>query len=120
VQAIRKTCLRFVAASLLAITAGCQTNGTNDASKPNPSGAKELLADEGEVQLYVVVKVDGSIKRACIHKSSGSRTMDDFALRWVREHWKWPPADKTRRYLVPFEFHARDKMQPATGPASAP
>ena len=105
---IPKAILSIAAIVLLVVLLGCQANCARAPSARAVSGLVGLQQASAELQLYLVVNPGGSIKEARIHKSSGSQTLDDYTLHWVRKHWKWPRADCERTFIVPFKFRLND------------
>jgi len=58
---------------------------------PYPQEARRAH-EEGTVLLRVLVRPDGGVAAVELVQSSGYRTLDDSALRTVREHWTFVPA----------------------------
>ncbi|MEO1995312.1 MAG: energy transducer TonB, partial [Planctomycetaceae bacterium] len=66
------------------------------------------LGREGRVVLHVRVDIQGRVRDARVHSSSGTRALDQAALEAVRR-WKFRPALRGRRpvehaVLVPVSF----------------
>lgn len=58
---------------------------------PYPDQARRL-GEQGTVQLRIDVATDGSVSDASVVKSSGSPTLDEAAVAWVKDHWRYKPA----------------------------
>jgi len=73
--------------------------------KTYPSQAARLK-QQGTVILYVIVGADGVPTSVKVHESSGYAVLDQAALEWVRDNWRWGPG-QVRHYLVPAEFRLK-------------
>jgi protein TonB len=60
---------------------------------PYPFSARRL-AQRGTVRLSLTVSPDGNVSDGSVIASSGSATLDDAALDWVKRHWRYRPAMK--------------------------
>lgn len=65
-----------------------------------------MLKQQGTVMLYVIVGADGVPTSVKVHESSGYPILDQAALEWVRDNWRWGPG-KVRHHLVPVEFRLK-------------
>jgi protein TonB len=50
------------------------------------------IGKEGTVVLDITVSAEGSVQNVSISKSSGDDDLDEAAMSWVREHWRYQPA----------------------------
>jgi protein TonB len=50
------------------------------------------LGEQGTVQLRIDIATDGSVSDASVVESSGSSTLDEAAVAWVKDHWRYKPA----------------------------
>jgi protein TonB len=55
---------------------------------------------EGSVFLSITVGADGSVQNVSVAKTSGDNELDEAAVTWVREHWKYRPATKDGQPVV--------------------
>jgi protein TonB len=60
---------------------------------PYPVLARRI-GKEGSVVLDITVATDGAVQDVSIAKSSGDDGLDEAAMNWVREHWRYKPAMK--------------------------
>ncbi len=71
-----------------------------------PSGDELLHQSEGAwVGLKIVIRPDGS-SEVGVGRSSGITALNERAVAWVRDHWRWPRGcapGATRRYAVFFQ-----------------
>ena len=58
---------------------------------PYPDQSRRL-GEQGTVQLRIDVADDGSVSDAAVVSSSGSSRLDQAAVEWVKEHWRYKPA----------------------------
>jgi len=58
---------------------------------PYPDQARRL-GQQGTVRLKIDVATDGSVSDASIVNSSGSDVLDEAAVAWVKDHWRYKPA----------------------------
>jgi protein TonB len=47
---------------------------------------------QGTVTLRLEIGTDGTVQNATVAESSGSAVLDDSALVWVKQHWRYRPA----------------------------
>lgn len=71
--------------------------------KPSYPSWAQRAGVEGEMQLEVFVNRDGTPYAISVAKSTGSRSLDDYTLQWLKKHWRFP-AGMERHYLVPFSY----------------
>lgn len=50
------------------------------------------LSQQGKVLLRMAITADGSVSDASVVGSSGSSALDQAAVEWVKEHWRYKPA----------------------------
>ena len=55
-----------------------------------PAGSQ--LESQASVQLILSVTETGTVSGAQIRGSSGFRVLDDIAVAWVKDHWRYRPA----------------------------
>jgi len=58
---------------------------------PYPDQSRRL-GEQGTVRLRIEVAEDGTVSDASVVQSSGSSTLDDAAVAWVKDHWRYKPA----------------------------
>jgi protein TonB len=68
---------------------------------PYPANERRM-GFQGTVTLHLTISPQGSVIAADIVKSSGSSGLDQAALSWVTNHWKYKPAIQNG---VPAESH---------------
>lgn len=61
---------------------------------PYPMLARRI-GKEGTVLLSITVGADGNVQNALIAKSSGDNDLDEAAVSWVKDHWKYRPASQS-------------------------
>ena len=66
---------------------------------PYPLSARRL-AQEGTVRLNLTISEDGRVADAAVLVSSGTLALDDAALAWVKDHWRYKPATKDGRAVA--------------------
>jgi protein TonB len=66
---------------------------------PYPVLARRI-GKEGTVLLNITVGTDGSVQNVSIAKSSGDDGLDQAAVNWVREHWKYRPATQNGQPVI--------------------
>ena len=49
------------------------------------------LQEQTVTLLEITIALDGSVKAASVKHSSGSQQLDDAAIQFVKDHWKWKP-----------------------------
>jgi TonB family protein len=64
---------------------------TTHTTPPYPS-IEARLGHAGTVTLRLSVSADGSVIDAQVENSSGSSALDQAAIAWVKEHWRYTPA----------------------------
>jgi protein TonB len=52
------------------------------------------LGEQGAVLLTITIGADGSVENAAVAKSSGKADLDEAAVIWVTDHWKYRPASR--------------------------
>ena len=52
------------------------------------------LEEQGTVMLRLEISTDGSVTNATVEKSSGSSRLDQAAITWVIQNWRYQPATK--------------------------
>ena len=69
---------------------------------------KEALSQhaQGTVLVYVMVDAAGSPVRVEVKDTSGYYMLDQAAVRWIKNKWRWLPGE-TREYYCPFEWQLR-------------
>lgn len=55
---------------------------------------------QGTVQLNISVAADGSVQDVSVTESSGSQALDDAAIEWIKEHWRYRPATRNGQAVV--------------------
>lgn len=50
------------------------------------------LEEQGTVMLRLEISADGSVTNASVEKSSGSSRLDQAAIAWVIQNWRYQPA----------------------------
>jgi protein TonB len=50
------------------------------------------LGKEGTVTLSLTVSAAGDVTSATVVGSSGNDDLDQAAIQWVKEHWRYKPA----------------------------
>jgi TonB family protein len=50
------------------------------------------LNEQGTVHLSLAVAPDGRVSDATVVDSSGTSTLDEAAVAWVKSHWLYKPA----------------------------
>lgn len=58
---------------------------------PYPDQSRRL-SEQGTVRLRIEVATDGGVSDASVVRSSGSSTLDEAAVSWVKDHWRYKPA----------------------------
>ncbi len=89
--------------------AGIALRYLSAAAPPYPRDALRA-GIEGTVMLKVLVDIDGRPIAVDIHRSSGSRKLDDAARRFVLANWRFEPAMQDGRAvqatgIVPIDFN---------------
>jgi len=79
--------------------------GTHPWPKTYPRVALERR-EEGTVMVSVVVDTTGLPSTVEVKESSGSSTLDRFAVQWVKTRWRWERGE-ARHYWVPFVFQLK-------------
>jgi len=60
---------------------------------PYPMLARRI-GEQGSVLLSITVAIDGSVQSASVARSSGKIDLDEAAVSWVKDHWKYRPASR--------------------------
>jgi TonB family protein len=88
---------------------------TAAALNPRPTYPAEALAKgiEGLVLLHVRINSDGMVQSVEVHRTSGNESLDDSALRTVRDRWQFNPARQSGirvawEGILPIRFRIRD------------
>ena len=63
---------------------------------PYPDVARRMN-QEGTVRLSIAVGADGRVSDATVASSSGTSALDDAAVSWVKNHWRYKPATQDGR-----------------------
>jgi len=50
------------------------------------------LGEQGTLRLRLSIGVDGAVEDALVEASSGHKRLDDAAVQWVKNHWRYEPA----------------------------
>jgi TonB family protein len=58
---------------------------------------------QGDVMLEVYVTSAGVAHSITVSQTTGSRSLDNYTLEWVKKRWRFPVGPE-RRYLVPFSY----------------
>jgi protein TonB len=58
---------------------------------PYPEMARKL-AEQGTVTLQMVISAQGEVTSATVLQSSGVPELDQAAVAWVQQHWRYKPA----------------------------
>ena len=58
---------------------------------PYPEMARKL-AEQGTVTLQMVISAQGQVTQATVVQSSGYPELDQAAIAWVQQHWRYKPA----------------------------
>lgn len=58
---------------------------------------------QGKVMLEATIDINGNPVQLLVRDSSGREILDEHALNWVKQKWRWP-AGPERHYLIPFIF----------------
>jgi protein TonB len=51
----------------------------------------QRLGEQGTTTIKVTISVEGNVTAAVLEKSSGSDRLDQAAIEYVKEHWRWKP-----------------------------
>ncbi|MBL6852521.1 MAG: energy transducer TonB [Alphaproteobacteria bacterium] len=60
---------------------------------PYPDTARRL-GQSGTVQLVIALDANGAVQSVTVQSSSGTISLDEAAVAWVREHWRYQPATR--------------------------
>lgn len=66
---------------------------------PYPVLARRI-GKQGTVLLNITIGTNGDVQNVSVAKSSGDDSLDEAAVAWVREHWRYRPATQNGQPVV--------------------
>ncbi len=67
--------------------------GATHTIPPYPELSRRL-GEQGQVLLRIDVEANGAVGTVTVNRSSGSPRLDEAAVNWVRDHWRYRPATR--------------------------
>lgn len=66
---------------------------------PYPMTARRI-GEQGTVVLSITISTDGSVQNVSVAQSSGNADLDQAAVEWVKDHWRYKPATRDGQPVV--------------------